>query len=134
MLPKYYKIRVYNDAGVAVTVQVDWMPYKVGSSGTTFGSSATPIASASISSAGNSISSAVDNSAAGNQGVHVVVTATPASAPSGNKQLLLYLLGSIDNSSFEDIYTANGEGYGSVVLGMSLSGTSAQHQVFEIAP
>jgi len=134
MLPRYFKLRVYNDAGVSVTVQVDWLPYKAGPTGLTYGTPATVITPGAIASAAASTSAAQDNSTAANLGGHLMVTATPASAPSGNKRLLVYLLGSNDNTLFEDLQGAVGEGFGNVVATFALAGTSALHQSFEVPP
>jgi hypothetical protein len=133
MLPKYYKIRVYNDAGVSVTVQADWLPFKVGSSGLSYGTNSSVIASGSVSSAAAATSSAQDNSSNGYEGGHLTLYATPGSAPSGNKRLLVYLLGSNDNTTFEDLQATVGEGYGNLVGTMNLTGTSALHLSLEVA-
>jgi hypothetical protein len=134
MLPKYYKIRAYNDTTISVTVQVDWLPYKIGSAGITYGTNATVITSGSIGSLTATASSAQDNSSVVNEGGHLMVTATPASTPGGNQRLILYLLGSNDNTLFEDFQGTVGEGYGLVVGAMRLTGTSALHASFEVRP
>ena len=133
MLPRYYKVRVYNDAGVSVTIQVNWNAYKIGSGSPTYAGDANLIASAPVSSPGSVLSAAQDNLASGgNIGGHIMVFATPGGAPSGNKQLLVYLIGSNDNTNFEDIQSAVGEANGTLIGIMPLSGTGAQHLPFEV--
>ncbi|MBX6311511.1 MAG: hypothetical protein IRY99_01095 [Isosphaeraceae bacterium] len=134
MLPNQYKIRVYNDAGVDTTVQVDWRPYHLDANGINYATLVTPIASQTVASATQVLSTAIDNSAAKNLGGHLLVTATPSAAPSGNQRLLVYLLGSNDGVAFEDQYAALGEGYGSTVFELDLTGTGTVHRLFEVLP
>jgi len=132
LLPKFFKFRAYNDAGVSVTVQVDWLPYTFAAGAPAYHAKATPIASGAVASAAAAISSAIDNSTALDVGGHLMVYATPGASPTGNKQLVVYLIGSDDNSVFEDLQATVGEGLGTVVGTMPLSGTSALHQMIEV--
>lgn len=132
MLPNYYKFRVYNDAGVSVTVQVDWQPYAWSGGSLAYAANTTPIGSGAISSATAGTSSAIDNSTAKNAGGFLTVGATPGSSPTGNKQLIIYLLGSNDNSIFEDLQGGVGEGTGTVLGEMPLAGTSLLHMQLEV--
>jgi len=69
VLPKFYKVRCYNDAGVSVTVQADWLPYTFASGAPAYHAKVTPIASGAVSSAAAATSAAIDNSTALDVGV-----------------------------------------------------------------
>jgi hypothetical protein len=133
VLPAYFKIRVFNDAGVSVTVQVDFKPYAWSGGTVAYGSNSTIISSGAVSSAASVSSAAQDNHTSPNAGGHLTVFAT-ATSPTGDQQLIVYLLGSNDNTTFEDLQATVGEGKGTVVGYMPLNGASgsALHQQFEV--
>jgi hypothetical protein len=132
MLPKYYKFEVTNDAGVTLDVNLDWLPYYVGASGVVYGTLVSGIVSnAALTSTSTSTSSAQDNSSAKNVGGHLMVTVTPSSAPSGDDRLVVSLLGSLDNTTFENIQTLNMT-YGNFLDSVPLAGTSALSQLIDV--
>ena len=132
MLPSNWKVRVYNDAGVSVTVQVDFRGYSISSGQPSYAANGTLIASGAVASAAATSSAAQDNTTNKAIGGHFTVFATPSLAPSGNKQLLVYLIGSNDGTNYEDLQATVGEGLGTLIGVMPLAGTGALHQQYEV--
>mgnify|MGYP001571123870 CR=1 FL=1 len=110
MLPHKYRLRVKADAGLTLTITVRVRRFKLNASGALVfeDPDVAEISAASVADGATHTSAPIANSGTLYLGFHAEFrVTTPATAPTGNKQAILYLLRSVDGGTTFDTTDAH---------------------------